>query len=80
MGSWKVSKIVAAALFFLIGLCNIDPCLAHQYFNAMPTLQVNASLASGYKIPDTLFGIFIEEINHGGAGGIWAELVSNIEV
>ncbi|GLJ39664.1 hypothetical protein SUGI_0810870 [Cryptomeria japonica] len=28
-------------------------------------------------IPSTLFGIFFEEINHAGAGGLWAELVSN---
>ncbi|GLJ39663.1 hypothetical protein SUGI_0810840 [Cryptomeria japonica] len=28
-------------------------------------------------IPSTLFGLFFEEINHAGAGGLWAELVSN---
>ncbi|KAF3513593.1 hypothetical protein F2Q69_00003239 [Brassica cretica] len=41
------------------------------------TLQVNASNVAGRLIPDTLFGIFFEEINHAGAGGLWAELVSN---
>ncbi|XP_057786636.1 alpha-L-arabinofuranosidase 1-like [Salvia miltiorrhiza] len=40
-------------------------------------LYVNASEASAKKIPKTLFGIFFEEINHAGAGGLWAELVSN---
>lgn len=40
-------------------------------------LYVNASEASSKKIPKTLFGIFFEEINHAGAGGLWAELVSN---
>lgn len=40
-------------------------------------LYVNASKASAKKIPKTLFGIFFEEINHAGAGGLWAELVSN---
>ncbi|KAH6779538.1 alpha-L-arabinofuranosidase 1 [Perilla frutescens var. hirtella] len=40
-------------------------------------LYVNASEASAKKIPQTLFGIFFEEINHAGAGGLWAELVSN---
>ncbi|XP_057547583.1 alpha-L-arabinofuranosidase 1-like [Amaranthus tricolor] len=39
-------------------------------------LIVDAS-ASGRTIPDTLFGIFFEEINHAGSGGLWAELVSN---
>ncbi|KAG2622822.1 hypothetical protein PVAP13_3KG011300 [Panicum virgatum] len=29
------------------------------------------------QIPQTLFGIFFEEINHAGSGGLWAELVSN---
>jgi len=29
------------------------------------------------QILQTLFGIFFEEINHAGAGGLWTELVSN---
>ncbi|EXC30759.1 Alpha-L-arabinofuranosidase 1 [Morus notabilis] len=41
------------------------------------SLQVNASEASGQPISETFFGLFFEEINHAGAGGIWAELVSN---
>lgn len=41
------------------------------------SLQVNASEASAQLISDTFFGLFFEEINHAGAGGIWAELVSN---
>ncbi|KAK4346118.1 hypothetical protein RND71_036294 [Anisodus tanguticus] len=45
--------------------------------NQAVLLFVNASEASARKIPDTLFGIFFEEINHAGAGGLWAELVSN---
>ncbi|KAI0511658.1 hypothetical protein KFK09_012288 [Dendrobium nobile] len=40
-------------------------------------LAVNASSHSGKKMSDTLFGVFFEEINHAGAGGLWAELVSN---
>ncbi|GAB2221699.1 hypothetical protein Droror1_Dr00012884 [Drosera rotundifolia] len=45
--------------------------------NQTATLVVNASDASGRPIPSTLFGIFFEEINHAGSGGLWAELVSN---
>ncbi|CAK8542996.1 unnamed protein product [Lathyrus sativus] len=41
------------------------------------TLVVNASRGSGRPIPNTLFGIFFEEINHAGTGGLWAELVNN---
>eukprot|EP00262_Sarcandra_glabra_P020536 TRINITY_DN8221_c0_g1_i1.p1 TRINITY_DN8221_c0_g1~~TRINITY_DN8221_c0_g1_i1.p1 ORF type:complete len:671 (+),score=92.32 TRINITY_DN8221_c0_g1_i1:93-2105(+) len=39
------------------------------------SLIVDASLSR--QVPDNLFGIFFEEINHAGAGGLWAELVSN---
>ncbi|KAL8489175.1 hypothetical protein ACS0TY_025173 [Phlomoides rotata] len=45
--------------------------------NQTVSLFVNAAEASAKKIPETLFGIFFEEINHAGAGGLWAELVSN---
>lgn len=40
------------------------------------TLVMNTSSVVR-QIPDNLFGIFFEEINHAGAGGLWAELVSN---
>ncbi|PQP97305.1 alpha-L-arabinofuranosidase 1-like [Prunus yedoensis var. nudiflora] len=45
--------------------------------NQTAKLLVDASEASGRPISETLFGIFFEEINHAGAGGLWAELVSN---
>ncbi|KAJ4817091.1 Alpha-L-arabinofuranosidase 1 [Rhynchospora pubera] len=41
------------------------------------TFNVDASSQSARVMPDNLFGIFFEEINHAGAGGLWAELVSN---
>lgn len=31
----------------------------------------------GHAVPDTLWGIFFEEINHAGDGGLYAELVQN---
>uniref|UniRef100_A0A0D3FHU4 non-reducing end alpha-L-arabinofuranosidase n=1 Tax=Oryza barthii TaxID=65489 RepID=A0A0D3FHU4_9ORYZ len=40
-------------------------------------LSVDASSQNGRTIPDKMFGIFFEELNHAGAGGLWAELVSN---
>ncbi|XP_023539636.1 alpha-L-arabinofuranosidase 1-like [Cucurbita pepo subsp. pepo] len=58
---------VSVSTFFAIGDDTVQPI----------RLVVNASEASARQIPDTLFGIFFEEINHAGAGGIWAELVSN---
>ncbi|KAL2936662.1 Alpha-L-arabinofuranosidase 1, partial [Bienertia sinuspersici] len=44
-----------------------------HHFNS--SFSVNVS--KGREIPPHFFGIFFEEINHAGAGGLWAELVSN---
>nr|CAD1817335.1 unnamed protein product [Ananas comosus var. bracteatus] len=53
-------------------------CSAHALeVNRSAVLLVDASPNSARQIPETLFGIFFEEINHAGAGGLWAELVSN---
>ncbi|XP_022983725.1 alpha-L-arabinofuranosidase 1-like isoform X2 [Cucurbita maxima] len=77
MGSRKVSYYV---LLLCFGIVVISVCtfFAIGDDTAQPVrLVVNASNASTRQIPETLFGIFFEEINHAGAGGIWAELVSN---
>lgn len=68
---------------FLIMLLTVAICMVssdaqgggHQQ-NSTLTLTVDL-WGAGRPIPDTLFGIFFEEINHAGAGGIWAELVQN---
>uniref|UniRef100_A0A0D9XWK1 non-reducing end alpha-L-arabinofuranosidase n=1 Tax=Leersia perrieri TaxID=77586 RepID=A0A0D9XWK1_9ORYZ len=53
-------------------------CLSAELGLAQTALvEVDASWNLSRKIPDTLFGLFFEEINHARAGGIWAELVSN---
>ncbi|KAL2613771.1 hypothetical protein R1flu_025463 [Riccia fluitans] len=49
---------------------------SNDFQNQILTLEVQAN-DSGRLIPETLFGIFFEEINHAGAGGLWAELISN---
>ncbi|XP_054797467.1 alpha-L-arabinofuranosidase 1-like [Prosopis cineraria] len=53
-------------LFVLASQCN-----AKQ----VSTLVVN--LESGWPISEHFFGVFFEEINHAGSGGIWTELVRN---
>ncbi|MCL7023448.1 hypothetical protein MKW94_027833 [Papaver nudicaule] len=65
-------------LFYaFIGICSSYSSFVVGEANAQPAhLIVNAS-QGGLKIPETLFGVFFEEINHAGAGGLWAELVSN---
>lgn len=52
-------------------------CSAATLWDSNALLVVNASNGSTRKMPETLFGVFFEEINHAGAGGLWAELVSN---
>ncbi|XP_012569214.1 alpha-L-arabinofuranosidase 1-like [Cicer arietinum] len=45
--------------------------------NATQTSKLVIDANSGRPISDTFFGVFYEEINHAGGGGLWAELVSN---
>ncbi|XP_042482819.1 alpha-L-arabinofuranosidase 1-like isoform X2 [Macadamia integrifolia] len=75
MGSFQACLSALFMLFGLFALC--QSFHVRTGTNQTAHFIVNASEASGWKIPDTLFGIFFEEINHAGAGGIWAELVSN---
>ncbi|XP_031258531.1 alpha-L-arabinofuranosidase 1-like [Pistacia vera] len=64
----KVNCIVIL-LYFFCGAASVSNK------NQKAELVVNAS--ERRPIPQTFFGIFFEEINHAGAGGLWAELVSN---
>ncbi|KAK9054857.1 hypothetical protein SSX86_025936 [Deinandra increscens subsp. villosa] len=66
----------ALILGLLIGLCFAFRCSA-TLWDTNALLVVNVSKDSTRKIPESLFGVFFEEINHAGAGGLWAELVSN---
>ncbi|XP_014491305.1 alpha-L-arabinofuranosidase 1 isoform X2 [Vigna radiata var. radiata] len=74
MGSFKALCNVSLLQLFIVLLCLVFQCFATDL---RTTLVVDASDATGRPIPETLFGIFFEEINHAGAGGLWAELVSN---
>ncbi|CAO2831511.1 unnamed protein product [Amaranthus hypochondriacus] len=66
-------------LLLVIGSCTLYKSYGIGRFikqNETAALIVDTS-SGGRQIPDTLFGIFFEEINHAGSGGLWAELVSN---
>ncbi|CAN1256413.1 Alpha-L-arabinofuranosidase 2 [Linum perenne] len=68
-------------LFFILScLLFTRRCYAHNKTKAVvsvaATLKVDVS-GNRRTIPNTMFGVFFEEINHAGAGGLWAELVSN---
>ncbi|KAI9118706.1 hypothetical protein K1719_010151 [Acacia pycnantha] len=59
-----------ACALFLVLLAVVSQC------NALNgTLHVD--VGSGRPIPENFFGVFFEEINHAGSGGLWAELVNN---
>ncbi|KAL3357671.1 hypothetical protein AABB24_018070 [Solanum stoloniferum] len=71
-------SICCSLLLVLLGISIQYQCFASEIdADQTALLLVNASEASARKMPDTLFGIFFEEINHAGAGGLWAELVCN---
>ncbi|XP_012704075.1 alpha-L-arabinofuranosidase 1 isoform X2 [Setaria italica] len=65
-------------IHFLLLFCIVCKCLAsHLEATQKVTLKIDASPKLARKIPDTLLGVFFEEMGRGGAGGLWAELVSN---
>ncbi|XP_073222179.1 alpha-L-arabinofuranosidase 1-like isoform X2 [Cicer arietinum] len=71
----KASCSSILRLYLIIVSCIAFQCNADH--NHTSTLVIDASDGSGRPIPNTLFGIFFEEINHAGTGGLWAELVNN---
>ncbi|XP_037440413.1 alpha-L-arabinofuranosidase 1-like isoform X1 [Triticum dicoccoides] len=78
MGSKETLCHIRTILCLLLLFCVSCKCSASEFeITQVASLGVDASSHLARKIPDTLFGIFFEEINHAGAGGIWAELVSN---
>ncbi|CAN0890600.1 Alpha-L-arabinofuranosidase 1 [Linum grandiflorum] len=60
-----------------IALCLLTPSPVAGALDANLTAKLSVDASVRRTIPSTLFGIFFEEINHAGAGGLWAELVSN---
>ncbi|KAK6942092.1 Alpha-L-arabinofuranosidase, C-terminal [Dillenia turbinata] len=75
MGSHQFAMVLLSSL--LVCQCLPTRAQADPKTTKNATLNVDASPATSRLIPDTLFGVFFEEINHAGSGGIWAELVSN---
>uniref|UniRef100_A0A0C9QPK7 non-reducing end alpha-L-arabinofuranosidase n=1 Tax=Wollemia nobilis TaxID=56998 RepID=A0A0C9QPK7_9CONI len=67
--------ILKFLLSFVVLLCG-GALVCAEMQNQTVYLDVDAGKPVR-QIPSTLFGIFFEEINHAGAGGLWAELVNN---
>uniref|UniRef100_A0A803L8V2 non-reducing end alpha-L-arabinofuranosidase n=1 Tax=Chenopodium quinoa TaxID=63459 RepID=A0A803L8V2_CHEQI len=69
-------------VWLLVGALTIfQVCSAHNDLkvidNRYTTASLSVDVSKGRQISPVFFGIFFEEINHAGAGGLWAELVSN---
>src|SRR3972149_12197088 len=47
-----------------------------MYLEAQPIIKIDAS-QQGAQISKDLYGIFFEDINHAGDGGMYAELIRN---
>jgi hypothetical protein len=41
------------------------------------TVSIDVNLSSGHPVSEKLFGIFFEDINHAGEGGLYAEMVQD---
>ncbi|KAK1412988.1 hypothetical protein QVD17_34654 [Tagetes erecta] len=74
MGSFN--EVQALILLLLIGFSSFIKCTS-TLGDTNALLHVNASQGSTKNLPQNLFGVSFEEINNAGAGGLWAELVSN---
>ncbi|KAM7260305.1 hypothetical protein ACFE04_016046 [Oxalis oulophora] len=74
MDSWKLHCVL---LYVSVAACCMQQCVGRWITESNYTGHLSVDASCGQRIPDTLFGIFFEEINHAGAGGLWAELVSN---
>ena len=61
-------------LLSLLAIVGLTACAARAQSSATFTIQANQP---GAVVSSNLFGIFFEEINYGGDGGIYAELVRN---
>jgi hypothetical protein len=75
----QLSGLILGVLCFVLVLSYASNHMLPAYTQTNPTVTftVDASSSSGHRIPSTLFGLFFEEINHAGTGGLWAELVQN---
>lgn len=65
---WRMRSLfaLAGALLMIAGIASGEEA----------TLQIHTD-RTGIKISPTLYGIFFEEINHAGDGGLYAELIQN---
>jgi hypothetical protein len=66
-------RLLRTTLLACLTVCTLG---THQAWCQPPTMTVDLS-RPGAKISPSLYGIFFEEINHAGDGGLYAELIRN---
>src|SRR5690349_4988343 len=69
-----VGKKIQAVRIGMVLAAMMGGLAAQAQTTATLTIQADQP---GVRISSNLFGIFFEEINHAGDGGIYAEMVSN---
>jgi len=57
----------------------VSPEGTRQLKEEVTTLGIHLDRV-GHPINPTQYGVFFEEINHGGEGGLYAELIKNVSV
>lgn len=68
----KTKAFLYSALAYV--LCMLIPTPSHAQG---PVLDFDLANGRGGKVAPDLFGIFFEEINHGGEGGLYGEAIVN---
>jgi lysophospholipase L1-like esterase len=71
-GYRELGRRYAVQMLSLLGYRTTEPAASGQN----PSLTIDVS-PPGAKISPTLYGVFFEEINHAGDGGLYAELIRN---
>ena len=68
-------RMTMTSIMVLMGLCATTLAVADQTVKPL-VLEVRAD-QPGHPINKTQYGVFFEELNHAGEGGLYAELVNN---
>src|SRR5678815_306830 len=81
-----MKRTAALSVDLTTRLCTVRPCLAAWLLVCwlaasalgaeMPTITIDAA-SPGARINPRMYGIFLEEINHGIDGGLYGELIRN---
>ena len=72
----SVSLLAASTAAMLFAACSSAEAAAENTASSAGVIKIDAA-HPGAKISPLLYGIFFEEINRAGEGGIYAEMIQN---